>query len=136
MPCDYGGIGDRRDLQHNSFNNLYVNTSHNARKEHQIQTTRNPINIFTRKYYDNTMNQLPNGLQLNGHIYSQSFQNPVQTIQYRDFEDAGRNISIYKALYDRPVNISGELFDNKEIKLKPLIDGSKTWHNKVMGIRK
>ena len=38
MPCDYGGIGDRRDLQHNSFNNLYVNTSHNARKEHQIQT--------------------------------------------------------------------------------------------------
>lgn len=132
---NYGGIGEDKLIRHNNFNSLNLQTRRNAFYNDLDNNTRFHLNL-TRKSYDNTYNQLPNGLQLNGHKYSQSFNNPVQTIIYRDYDDAGRNVSLYNALYERPVNISGELFDNKKLKPRPLLDGSKTFSNKVLGIRK
>ena len=89
---NYGGIGEDKSLRQNTFNSLNLQTKRNGFYNNLDQNTRFHLDLTNKKYYDNTYNQLPNGLQVNGHIYSQSFHDPVQTIFYRDYDDAGRNV--------------------------------------------
>lgn len=129
--ANYGGIGgENKHLQHNTFNQLYYNTNRNSVYQTMENNTRFHLDL-TRKSYDNVINQLPNSFNLNGHIYAQIFKNPIQTIINREITEIGRNNSIYNAIYDRKVNVSGVLYDNNSIKIKPLIDGSKTFNNKL-----
>ena len=98
---NYGGIGgEDKSLQHNTFNQLYFNTNKNSVYQNMENNTRFKLDL-SRKFYDNTMNQLPNSSLVNGHIYSQIFKNPTQTIINREVQENGRNNSIYNALYDR-----------------------------------
>ena len=122
--ASHGGIGEDKRLQHNTFNNLYFMTERNAQIENHIRNKRVLFDLNTNRYDNNTMNQLPNSLQLNGHIYSQKLKPPIQPIFNRDFEFSGRNNYLYQALYEKKVNISGELFDNNSIPRKPLIDNT------------
>lgn len=133
--ANYGGIGgENKHLQHNTFNQLYYNTNKNSVFQNVENNTRFHLDL-SRKSYDNTLNQLPNGFQVNGHIFGQVYKNPVQKIINREVEENGRNNSIYKALYDRKVNVSGVLFDNNSIYVKPLLNGTQTFHNQVISVR-
>ena len=109
------------NLQNNTFNMLYW-TIKNQNRYYQQEQTRRPRLDLSRKGYDNTLNQLPNTLDLNLRPYSQLFQLPATKIFNRDVEGDGRDRTIFKQTDDNYVNVSGVIYKAKDIPQKPLIN--------------
>lgn len=130
---NYGGVSSGENIKTNPFNMLYWSINNNSRYEKMAYLQRPKLDL-SRKGYDNTYNQLPNGLNYNGRPYSQRFQPKLVSIPYRDYDDEGRNLSIFKNTNDRMVDVSGRLYKNKDLPIIPLID-SKKYGLKVLGIR-
>jgi len=107
--------------QLNPFNLLGFTIKSQNSYYRQQQTIR-PILDLSRKGYDNTLNQLPNTLDLNLRPYSQLFQLPATKIFNRDVEYNGRDRTIFKQTDDNFVNVSGVIYKAKDITQKPLID--------------
>ena len=117
----YGGIQSANNTQINPFNMLYWSINNQDRYYQTANSIRYKLDL-SRKGYDNIYNQIPNGLQLNGRPYQQLFELPSIKVFYRDYEDNGRNLNIFKNTDERMVDVSGVLYKAKDIPSKPLID--------------
>jgi hypothetical protein len=120
--------------QLNPFNMIYWSIANQNRYYNQEQTVRPRLDL-SRKGYDNTLNQLPNTLDLNVRPYGQLFQLPSVKIYNRDVEYNGRDRTIFKQTDDVFVNVSGVIHKAKDIPKKPLID-EKNYKKEFLGLVK
>lgn len=130
---NYGGVSSGENKKINNFNMLYWTVNNNLRYDQMAYINRPKMDL-SRKGYDNIFNQLPNGLFYNGCPYSQRFKPDMMSIKYRDYDDDGRNLSLFKNTNDKMVDVSGKLYKNSDLPIRPLIDSSK-YGLKVLGVR-
>ena len=119
----HGGMGsdsisaDGRISQVNNFNQLFCSIEYEAGQENYQRNNRTKIDLSLNAY-DNTYAQLPNSLQLGGHIFSQKVVPPTIQANYRGQEENGRNLLLLKS---RVVDVSGTYENSKDLPLKPTI---------------
>jgi hypothetical protein len=106
--------------QQDYWNNLYYWTARND----AIQKLENNKRVDPTQYMtyvkDNIDNQLPNSFCANGIPYQQEFQVIPQWIRPMSYYENGRDLSLFKATNDKYIDVSGTMFKNSDLQVRPV----------------